>query len=145
MMQQSQAPHLQQRMGAQLRFILIDSDFEFTELLGVLGALGWGGWLLNPVWNSFSTTPSFAAMAALAPEWAWGAAVMLIGLAEGYGLLADVPILRKVTALLLTFVWASVGAMIAYANIAATGVVVYPLLAVSSGWAYLRLMARYRG
>lgn len=48
-------------------------------LLGVFSVI-WGLWVVNPFWNVFDRAPVYEALA-YAPEWAWGAAAVIVGVA----------------------------------------------------------------
>lgn len=121
-----------------LRALLVDYDFEFSELLNGLAATLWGFWLLLP-WDSFGRTSSFAAMRELAPEWLWGATICGLGIIQIAGLIAGWWRWRRRSALILCGVWAFIAVMLAQANISGTGTVIYPLFSLSAMWAYLRM------
>lgn len=143
MMQEQSSSPLQQT-ATRLRALLLDYDFEFAELLTGLAALGWGAWLLAPWWDTFGSSPSFAVFAFLGPEWAWGLLVLCLGALQLYALVRDIPNWRKTLCLLAVINWAFIATVFAVANLAATGTVIYPLLAFSAGWARLRLYLKYR-
>lgn len=130
-------PTLRQRMTARLDELLWRKDFEFCEVLSGVVALGWGIVLLMP-WSTFSTSPSFNAMA-YAPEWLWGFLLLWIGLTQLGALLLDHRRPRRWSALGATFIWVFLSVGFFVSNPYGTGVVVYPALAASAGWAYLRI------
>lgn len=129
----------QETLLERLQVLLWEKDFEFAELLGGLAGLLWGAWLLNPSWDAFEITPGFAAMAAIAPEPVWGSALLLIGALQLWALIRDRWPWRRRSAFLLFCAWMFITVMIGRANYRAAAVVVYPLLALSAAWAYIRM------
>lgn len=128
-----------QYMLARLWWILHDSDPDFLELFsGALGFL-WGLWLLIPTWDTFNTTPSFAAMAALAPEWLWGSVIMGGGLLQVAMTIWGSLRLRSWATLGALLTWGFIATMLAISNFRATGGVVYFSICFSQVWAYLRI------
>lgn len=122
-----------------LRALLVDYDFEFSELLNGLAATLWGLWLLLP-WNTFGRTATFAAMRDTGvPEWLWGTVIFTLGIIQIAGLVAGWWRWRRRSALILCGVWAFIAVMFAQANISSTGTVIYPLFSLSAMWAYLRM------
>jgi hypothetical protein len=129
---------LQQRMGRRLVWVLFRSDFDFSELLcGLAGAL-WGAFLLLPQ-DTFASTPTFNSMELLAPEWAWGLAIMSGGLWQLASMSMEHHRSRRISALGGALTWAFISVLFALANIASTAVIIYPLLCLSATWAYWRL------
>lgn len=132
------------RLVSELRALLLDlyaKDVEPLEVGITIVQLIWCAILLAPG-DTFGTSLSYRAMAALGPEWAWGA---------GSGCLAALPVaayLRRsytlrATGLLLSAGWfAFVLAMLVAANPATTGWV-YALGVVGSGWSFRRLLDRH--
>lgn len=56
------------------------------SIMGVFTLL-WGFWVANPFWDVFTTAPLFHFMAALAPEWVWGGAALIVGMIMMYGII----------------------------------------------------------
>lgn len=121
-----------------LRAILFNRDFEFSELLNGVMATALGAWLLLP-FQTFTSTPTFGAMRDLAPEWLWGCGIVIIGLAQLVGLIADWWRWRRQVALASIFVWASLSTLVVFSNPASPDAAMYLVLSLSVGWAYLRL------
>lgn len=142
-MRMEQEPYMSPllRPALRLRSLLIDYDFEFSEVLNALAATLWGFWLMLPM-DSFGSTRSFAAMRDLADESIWGAGICAVGLVELIGLITERWQWRRRSALLLCGLWAFVAVMLARANFAGTGTVIYPLLSLSALWAFLRMRFR---
>lgn len=124
---------------ARLIYLLRNSDPDFAELLSGLLGFFWGLWLLNPAWDSFSSTVSFAAMAAIAPEEYWGAAIMVGGMFQMYVVLQGDFVPRMAAALGAIGTWALIASMIAVSNFAATGTVVYSGITLIQVWACWRV------
>ena len=135
---QSLSGHTLQR----LRGLLLDYDFEFSELFGGAVAFLWGFWLLLP-WSTFAASPSFAAMSELAPEWAWGLFICSLGTTQLVGLIANRWQWRRRSTLSMCLVWVFVSVMFMIANFPSTSSVVYPLIFLSQLWAYLRMRFTY--
>jgi hypothetical protein len=47
-------------------------------VLGIYTVL-WGLWIINPLWSVFPQAPLYSAMAAIAPEYVWGAIAIISG------------------------------------------------------------------
>ena len=106
--------------------------------MGVVSMI-WGTWLLNPYWNSFASTPSYAALAVLAPEWLAGLAMLTVGVAQILALIFDVRSWRRATALIMVAFWMFLSVTLGYANIASTAGPVYLAFALAEMWAFVRL------
>ena len=138
-MQQRQQQSLRQYLAHRLFTLLWSKDVEASELVVMLCTLGWGVWLVNPSWDSFSSTPTFRSMQAIAPEWVWGTPMLVLSLVHLVGLLADHSRIRKACTFANTLLWVFLSAMVWQGNLASTASVVYPVLALASLWAWLRL------
>lgn len=88
----------------------------------------WGFWVWN--FRAFSTTPSFAAMAEHAGEWAWGGGAMLIGLLQLTCLLLNWRRGRIAGAFLALLAWGVLASMFVLANPRTTGVPNYTNIAI---------------
>lgn len=56
------------------------------SIMGVF-TLIWGFWVANPFWDVFTTAPLFHVMAAIAPEWVWGVAAIIVGAVMIWGVI----------------------------------------------------------
>lgn len=140
--QQQQAaarPTLTQRVVSRLYVLLFRRDFDFIEVLSGLLMLGWGAQLLLP-WETFSTSPAYAAMAALMPEPVWGGLLTWIGFTQVGAYLLDHWRVRLASALGASMAWTFLGVAFGYANLTGTGVVVYPWLALVTAWVFWRIL-----
>lgn len=142
MMHQEMRPTLS--FGARLRALLLDHDFEPTEAISGIAATGWGLIVLLPV-ATFGTSHTYDAMASLAPEWAWGLAVLLVGILQLLTLLLDWHSWRRHTAFLAFCAWLFMSVMFIRANAASTATAIYPTMALAAAWAYWRLSLLRRG
>jgi Na+-driven multidrug efflux pump len=111
--------------------------------LGVLGLI-WGAVMLNPLAAAFASTPSYATMARLAPEWAWGLGALLVGVGALAALLFDGARWRRIAMFAGLAYWLFVASTFALGNIDSAGWVVYGLIACYHGHAFLRLGAPRR-
>jgi len=117
------------------------SRTDVMELyLGIL-AMVWGAALLNPLASAFASTPSYSAMARLAPEWVWGVGAALVGLGILVALLFDGIRWRRVGAFAGLCYWLFVASTFAIGNLAGVGWIVYGVIAAGHAHAFLRLGA----
>lgn len=68
-------------MLGRFKLWLIDSSAETAERFAALLTILWGLGLLFP-WDTFPTTPAYAAMVRWGPEEVWGAFALALGLAQ---------------------------------------------------------------
>jgi len=121
-----------------LRAILIDRDFEFSELFNGAMTAVCGAWFLLP-FTTFGSTPTFAAMRDLAPEAVWGIAMVALGIVQLVGLIADWWRWRRWSAMASCGVWIFLSVLVVRSNPASPDAGMYFLLALSAAWAYLRM------
>lgn len=139
----NQEPVFSLQVATRLRTLFFDYDFEFSEFFVGLFTLLWGLWLLNPLLDTFTSSPSFRAMLELGPEWVWGLVTATIGGLQLAALIADRPQARKHLAMLLVLLWMFVSGTFAYANVATTAAIAYPMIAFCAAWVRVRLALRY--
>lgn len=107
-------------------------------------AIGWGIILLAPT-NTFGRSPSYASMAALFPENVWGISVVILGVAQFYGAVAQSHRVAVVGTFFSILLWLLVCAQmtfsnyITYGHIWSHGVWTYLWYVCLSLYAYLRL------
>ncbi len=91
-------------------------------------AIAWGLWLLSPFWDTFTSSPTFLAMAKVAPEDIWGALALALGLTVlGASCLGWKRV--EIGALFgLTFGWGLVAVAYILGNNATLGIPVYTWL-----------------
>lgn len=121
---------------------LITYEVEMVEIMSGVASFLWGIWLLNPVFDSFYSTPTFDTMAQIAPEWVWGAVMCIIGFAQIESTVLHRLNARKVTSITLATMWIFITTLFAYSNIASTATVIYATFAGFTIWSYLRLSQR---
>jgi hypothetical protein len=141
-MMQVQEQHGIMRFVSWLRELLVNTDFQATEAQAAIIAIGLGGGLLNPYTDTFVSSPSFAAMAALAPEWVWGLALFGVGVVHLAAMIRRAYHWRRAMMFVFAVLWAFMAAMFLLSNPSGWGPVLYGILAGSSGWAYWRLSLR---
>jgi hypothetical protein len=93
----------------------------------------WGLWLLIPWWDTFGSSKVFDAMETIAPEWAWGAAMTLLGLARLTMWIKDGHLIkfRRAFAVASMFVWVLITVVYALGNPLTTGVPIYATLIIA--------------
>ena len=121
---------------------LITYDIELVEIMSGVASLSWGLWLLNPIFNTFVSAPTFNTMSSIAPEWLWGFAMFVIGIIQIESVLSHSLRRRKLSSIILATMWIFITSVFAHANISSTGVVIYGTFAIFTVWSYLRLSQR---
>lgn len=134
-MEPVQRMHLRYR----LRELLMDKDFEASELFSGIAALGWGLLVAWPFIDTFSTSPTFTAMAQIAPEWAWGWGGICTGAMQLAALILGTHRLRYLATWLVLVGWLFMACTFVRSNPWSTASVIYPTLALSDAWAVWRL------
>jgi hypothetical protein len=106
---------------------------ERVELVCSLAMAAWGLWLLIPWWDTFGSSKVFDAMETIAPEWAWGAAMTLLGLARLTMWIKDGHLIkfRRAFAVASMFVWVLITVVYALGNPLTTGVPIYATLIIA--------------
>jgi drug/metabolite transporter superfamily protein YnfA len=142
-MYQHQEPTLAQRIIGRFVWLLRDSEFEFAEFLSSFAMLSHGIWLLAPWWHTFASSPSYHAMAYVAPEWAWGLVMALIGAAQMAAFVGEHRLSRVTAAWGGIFIWGAIALMFWLGNPDSTGALAYLLFCLASAWALWRLAAKH--
>ena len=124
-----------------LRELLMEKDFEFTELFNGAIAFSWGLWLVAP-WSTFDSSPTFIEMQKLAPEWIWGIIVFLFGTIQLISLILNWWQCRRKSTLIMSLTWVYISYLFITANSSSTTTIIYPFLASSQVWAYLRMRVK---
>ncbi len=102
-----------------------------------LAAVLWGGWLLNPAYDTFSSGAAFSVMARIAPEETWGTVVGIIGLLGLWAVRTGWLRLEIYAAVGLFFVWIVLVLVYAVAAFQTTGVPIYSVLVLITADAYI--------
>jgi hypothetical protein len=123
---------------------LLRSDPAAAEIHCAAIAAVWGVLLVLPG-NTFSTTPSYDAMAHIMPEWCWGVMMLALSCQGIVGVVTAMQSLRRTAALYGVVSWSLIAWLLVLANPWATGGYVYLLTAITHGSTYWRLGARYVG
>lgn len=97
----------------------------------------WGAWLLG-AWDTFGTTPAFRVIIHIAPEWAWGAALVLFGALFQVGTWRANLVLRRRSLMLLCLLWLAIWIGLVLGNWRGTSTIIYIHLSILSGMLYLR-------
>jgi hypothetical protein len=120
-------------------------DFEYAELQGGVIAVLWGVWLLNP-WVQVFADDAWSRIAVIAPEHAWGGALVVIGLCQLVALLKQSYRWRRVGAISAAAVWLALGVLLALARPYRLGVPSAWMFFVGASWGYLRIgMSKHEG
>lgn len=128
--------HLQQR----LKHLLLETDVEGMELVSILASISWGLWVITPSWDAFGSSPTFSAMASIAPELYWGIAVLWLGVSQLIALLLDMRRHRVFFNSIACMLWMGMAATFWFSNYQATASVLYPCIALAGGWASVRVI-----
>lgn len=97
-------------------------------IYGVI-ALMWGLWLANPWLESFDSSPSYAALAQVLPEWAWGLVMIALGVLTLYSISQQFGRLRRWLSLIHVIFWMFVSTLLAIGNLSSAGIPVYYVIA----------------
>ncbi len=120
--------------------LLAEHDTEPTEFAGGILKIGIGSWMLWPS-DTFGSSPTFAAMAALLPEAVWGTLLCLAGIAHLTALRLGRPGPRRLLAMVGFLVWFTLAGSFLWSTPASIGFPLFALLAAGQGWGYIRLGA----
>lgn len=121
-----------------VRWLLFCADIEPLETWISVVAVLWGIWLANPHVNVFATSPGFASMQFVAPQWVWGVLVGGVGVVQILARFAEHNTIRKWTALSQAALWTAVGLALAWQNWRFLSTVTYSALTVGSMWVAYR-------
>lgn len=141
-MRQEQRQTMLMRIALWLRLLLTSTDFQATEAQSAIIAVGLGAALLNPWNDTFGSGVGFRAMAALAPEWAWGLLLFWLGFIQIVVMIKRIHWRRRAGMFVLSCLWAFLAMMFYWSNPSGWGLVLFGVLAGSAGWAYWRLSLR---
>jgi hypothetical protein len=111
------------------------------EFLPALYMLAWGIWLLNPWINSFASSAIYRGMSHIAPEWAWGTFVGLVGLYQTLVLFTNRYKLRASAALLSMFTLFTMSLLVGFGNFSSTAMISYLVIAICSWLGFTELLA----
>lgn len=108
-----------------------------VEVFIGLSCLVFGAWLVVP-WDTFQSAPAFAYMREVAPEYAWGTALLMVGLGKIIARYKRLLIARVVFGIGATMLWTTISILYAMG----TG---FPLLGLYAVFAALTVYAVVRG
>lgn len=111
---------------------------DTLELALACFAIAWGGWVLLP-FDAFASSATFALMAKLAPEWAWGITLLALGAAHFAIVLVGAIKARRAAVFVGAFAWTVIALIFILSNPLSTATVTYSLLAILNALAFLRL------
>ncbi len=124
-------------MKERVKQLLFGTHTDFFEIFNSLILIGWGAWLVLP-FHTFASTKSFEALSQLLSEEVFGLIPLLIGVYILYTLVTFKIRRRRIGILFGSAFWIFIAIIIGAANINATAVPVYSLIAVFSVISYLR-------
>lgn len=119
----------------------------FTTTFGVFLSqlsIGWGLLLLNPYWDTFSSSIGFSIMARLMHENLWGALLTVMGIRLYYAEKRNSLQQRRDTLFGMFILWGFITTTIILANYRSTGSIVYPLILWYTFRAYLATSQQYK-
>lgn len=124
--------------GSWWGLILAEHDTEPAELLGGVAKVCIGIWLLLPSYTFTNNTMLYGDLMIL-PEWAWGCALIAIGVAHLSTLRDGDPRWRRWGAFAGFLTWCMLGGTFIHTQPSALVGPTFLLFAASIGWAYIRL------
>lgn len=135
-----------------LLLILTLATPEIAELGSAIAAMAWGGWLLLPT-RVFEGHPAlFRPMAALSPQWVWGAGMLTLGIAQASCAVCGprrdprggARRQRRTVANVLVAAWAFVTVMYLAGDWRTPANAVYSLGVLANAWLSIRLSHHWR-
>lgn len=99
-----------------------------------------GVWLLLP-WDTFASSSTFRVIG-VAPEWAWGTVLFLVGSGHLVVLRDGSRTGRRRASLIGFLFWFSLGSVFVFSNPPALGWLLFMMSALGQGWAWIRLGRR---
>jgi hypothetical protein len=105
----------------------------------------WGVWVMNPFWDTFVVSGSYALMAKLAPEWLWGAVFLFIGIVQMFALFTPRLKLRLYTSFSSILILSTLAIFSGVGNYRSTGMIGAISIAVCEWFAYTELLAEIKG
>jgi hypothetical protein len=124
-------------VGKRLLYIVRECDTRPVELISCFLITLWGTLVIIPGISLGGI--SFRILSVLLPETIWALIAIVIGLLAAYGLLLNGYIFRYWMLFVKAIFWACLAAGTILGNIMAPAWLFYLVLALSSGWAFLRL------
>lgn len=121
--------------------LMLDYDFEVFDAFNGMVALLWGFVLILPI-NTFGNSPSYANMKEIAPEWAWGLFIAIVGLTQLLSLVFSMQKLRKEISLAMFASWVFLSISFMTVGNVTTAWAVYPAFAFFSFGSYFHLTFR---
>lgn len=144
-------PSAEQRQSVGMRalrrlwWVLFSSHFYLLEFIVAGGTTIWGFWLANPYWDTFTKSPSYDPMAAVAPEAVWGLFILGMGGVQIVMLALRLLWPRRIIAFVAMFVWLWIAVMFWQSNYQTTAAPVYGwMFAGSQVLTFWRLMGERR-
>ncbi len=116
-----------------------------AELLAASFAFWWGLWVWSPGWAMFQTSPTYALMSILAPDFVWGGVLMAAGAGLGWCSLRQFSAVKQVVLLFLMGYFVFVTVIFAVSNIGATAPVTYLHVALTYAWLWYTERRRLYG
>lgn len=117
--------------------LLTGTHTEFFEVFNAVLIITWGSWLLLP-FDSFGSSKAFTVLSTFVSEPLFALLPIIIGVYILYTLITFKITRRRYGILAASAFWIFLSIIIGISNIAATGVPVYGLIAISSAISYLR-------
>lgn len=129
---------MSQRLAERFYTLVFRKNVDFIEVLSGLLMFGWGFQLLLP-WSTFSTSPGYMAMSLIAPEPVWGGVLIWVGFTQIGSYLLQHWRVRLASTLGAAMIWAFLAVLFVISNPYGTSIVMYPGVAIFTGWTFLRV------
>ena len=105
----------------------------------------WGAWVINPMWDTFGVSGSYALMAKLAPEWVWGAISLFVGITQMVTLFTNKMKVRLFTSFFSILILSTLAVFSGVGNYRSTGMIGAISIAICEWFAYTELLAEVNG
>lgn len=105
-----------------------------AELIAASFAFWWGFWVASPWWVVFGTSPTYALMGVVAPDFVWGGSLMVAGAALGYSSLRMFSAAKQMALLFLVGYFVFVACVFGVSNIGSTAPITYLHVAGTYAW-----------
>ena len=111
---------------------------RIVEIILGMAALTWGIWLMLP-FSIFQSSPTFAVMAEIAPEWVWGLLMAGAGLQAIVGIWRNSYTMRRWSLAVMAALWLAAWTTFLLANWRSTTTVHYIWWFVFCAYSYMRV------
>jgi hypothetical protein len=115
---------------------IVDVDIMPVEIVLMYVSVAFGLKLLSPE-TTFDSSNAFIVMSKIAPEWAWGGAMLLTGLTRLIGIYRHSLVIRRAVSFVSLLLWTSISISFFLSNPSGTGPITFSTFAFASAWCLL--------